>query len=140
MKKFFSTEPLWYNEGLFVVRLVLGFFMAYHGWEVFDKNLMDEYAKWDQFKGGPSPVFMVYLGKYAELVAGVLLILGWLTRLAAITVIVTMAYIAFFVGKGVIWYGDQHPFMFVLLGLVFLFTGPGCYSLDAARELKKNKV
>jgi putative oxidoreductase len=140
MKRFFSTEPVWYNEGLFVVRLVLGIFMVYHGWEVFDKVEMDKYATWDQFKNTGSPVFMVYLGKIAELVGGVLLILGWLTRLGAIMVVVTMAYISFFVGKGIIWYGDQHPFMFVLLGLVFIFTGPGCYSLDAAFELKRNKA
>lgn len=137
MKKFFSTQPIWYDGGLFAVRLILGVFMVYHGWEVFDKPLMDKYATWDQFKNGPSPVFMVYLGKVAELVGGILLILGWLTRLAALIVIVTMAYIAFFVGKGIVWYDDQHPFLFVLLALMFLFTGPGRYSLDAVMEQKR---
>ena len=76
MKKFFSTQPIWFDGGLFVVRLILGIFMVYHGYEVFDKAKMDEYAAWDQFKNGPSPVFMVYLGKVAELVGGILLILG----------------------------------------------------------------
>jgi putative oxidoreductase len=137
MKKFFSTQPIWYDGGLFVVRLILGIFMAYHGWEVFDKAKMAEYTTWDAFKNDASPVFMVYLGKGAELVGGILLILGWLTRVGAIIIVCTMAYIAFFVGNGIVWYNDQHPFMFVLLGLVFLFTGPGRYSLDAAMERKK---
>lgn len=80
---------------------------------------------------------MAYLGKGAELVGGVMLIVGWWTRLAALIVIFTMAYIAFFIGNGIIWYNDQHPFMFVLLGLVFIFTGPGRYSMDALLETKK---
>lgn len=131
MKKFFSTQPIWYDGGLFVVRLILGIFMVYHGWEIFDKVKMNEYAGWDTFKNS---AYMAYLGKGAELVGGIMLIFGWLTRLAALIVIFTMAYIAFFVGNGIIWYNDQHPFLFVLLALVFIFTGPGKYSLDAARD------
>ena len=134
MKKFFSTQPIWYDGGLFVVRLILGIFMTYHGWEIFDKVKMNEYAGWDTFK---NQAFMAYLGKGAELVGGIMLIVGWWTRLAALIVIFTMAYIAFFVGNGIIWYNDQHPFMFVLLGLVFIFTGPGRYSIDAVLESKK---
>jgi uncharacterized membrane protein YphA (DoxX/SURF4 family) len=41
-----------------------------------------------------------------------------------------MAYITFIVGHGKIWYEDQYPFLFVLLGLVFIFTGPGKFSVD----------
>jgi putative oxidoreductase len=134
MKKFFSTQPIWYDGGLFVVRLILGIFMTYHGWEIFDKVKMNEYAGWDTFK---NQAFMTYLGKGAELVAGVMLIVGWWTRLAALIVIFTMAYIAFVINNGIIWYNDQHPFLFVLLGLVFIFTGPGRYSIDALVESKK---
>ena len=136
MKKFFSIQPIWYDGGLFVVRLILGIFMVYHGWEVFDKAKMAEYATWPQFKNTGAPEFMAYLGKTAELVGGILMVLGWWTRLAAIIIAGTMAYVAFFVGDGIVWYNDQHPFMFVVLALVFIFTGPGRYSLDAARELK----
>lgn len=125
MKKIFGTEPVWYHEGLFIIRIVLGFFMAYHGWEVFDKTKMNEYAAWDTFKNGPSAVFMVYLGKLAELVGGILLMLGFLTRPAAIIIAFTMAYIALFVGNGKVWYEDQHPFMFVLLAMVFFFYRSG---------------
>lgn len=131
MNKFFSTQPVWLSEGLFLVRIVLGFFMAYHGWEVFDAAKMKEYAAWDTFKNSASPAFMVYLGKSAELVGGILLMLGLFTRAGALIIAITMAYIAFFVGNGKVWYEDQHPFMFVLLALVFVFTGPGRFSLDA---------
>lgn len=131
MKKFFSTQPIALNGGLLVVRVVLGLFMVYHGWEIFSEAKMNEYAPWDQFK---DKVWLAYLGKGAELVGGIMMIFGWFTRLAAIIIACTMAYISFFVGNGIIWYNDQHPFMFVLLAFVFLFTGPGRYSVDAALE------
>lgn len=137
MKKFFSTQPIWYDGGLFVVRLIFGLFMVYHGFEIFNQELMDGYVNGDMLKNGPSPAFMAYLGKGAELVGGILLTVGWLTRLGALIVIFTMAYIAFIVGNGIVWYNDQHPFMFVLMGLAFLFTGPGRYSVDGALESKR---
>jgi putative oxidoreductase len=42
-----------------------------------------------------------------------------------------MTFIAFFIGHGRIHMEDQHPFLFVLLALVFVFTGPGKWSLDS---------
>ncbi|WP_373549454.1 hypothetical protein [Haliscomenobacter sp.] len=63
--------------------------------------------------------------------AGILLTLGLLTRVGALICIGTLAYITFFVGHGKFWYEDQHPFMFVLFGVLFFFMGPGKWSLDA---------
>ncbi|HEX2605971.1 MAG TPA: DoxX family membrane protein [Flavisolibacter sp.] len=127
--KFFSTQPIYRNEGLALIRIITGLFMAYHGWEVFDREKMLTYMTWDQFRT-PASSLLVYTGKSVELVAGVLLALGLLTRVAALMLALTMLYISFFVGGGKIWYEDQHPFLFVLLALVFLFTGPSRYSLD----------
>ncbi len=104
--------------------------MIYHGKEVFDSELMKGYTEWDNFKG-PGAKLMVYAGKSSELVAGIFLLLGLFTRLGAILVIGTLSYITFFVGHGKFWYEDQHPFMFVLFGLLFIFTGPGAWSIDA---------
>ncbi len=69
--------------------------------------------------------YYITLGKGTELVGGVLLFIGLFTRLACIVLILTMLYITFVVDHGKIWYEDQHPFLFVLLGFVFIFTGPG---------------
>ena len=138
MNKFFSSSPVLQQQGLAVIRIIVGMFMVYHGWEVFDRAAMQGYAGWDQFKSMSSPALMVYLGKGAELLAGLLLAAGCLTRLAALALILTMLYISFFVGHGKIWYDDQHPFLFVLLGLVFIFSGPGSWSIDGL--LHKNKI
>ena len=129
MKKFFSSSPVWQNTGLALIRIIVGLFMIYHGWEMFDTELMNKYLEWDMFKN-PSAKTMIYAGKVAELIAGILLVLGLFTRIAAILVIGTLGYIAFFVGNGKVWADAQHPFLFVLLGLLFFFTGPGKYSLD----------
>ncbi len=137
MNKFFSSNPVALQSGLTVVRIIVGAFMIYHGWEVFDAAKMKEYAAWDVFKKFPSAIFMVYLGKGAELVAGIMLAIGWFTRIAAIILIGTMFYISFFVGNGKVWYEDQHPFLFVLLGLVFFFAGGGKYSVDNVMFGKK---
>ena len=130
MKKIFSPTPLWQNEGIALLRIVTGIFLIYHGWEIFDEEKMKEYVTWDVFKNSTSAPLMVYLGKGAELTAGILWVLGLLTRIASLIVACTFIYIAFFIGNGKIWYEDQHPFLFVLLALTFFFTGPGRWSLD----------
>ena len=131
MNKFFSSSPLMQQKGLAIIRIIVGIFMIYHGFEIFDQQTMLGYSAWAQFKDMPSPGFIVYTGKAAELVAGIMFTIGWFTRLAAGVLILTMLYITFFVGHGKFWYDDQHPFLFVLLGFVFFFTGPGRWSMDA---------
>ena len=129
MNKFFSVSPLWEQAGLLLIRVTLGVFLVYHGWEIFNEAKMNEYLVWDNFRNSNGKL-LVYAGKGAELVAGILFVLGLFTRLASLFTIGTMYYIAFFLGNGIIWNNDQHPFLFVLLALVFFFTGPGKYSVD----------
>jgi putative oxidoreductase len=129
MNKLLSPAPLAQSNGIAIVRIITGLFMIYHGWDVFSAEKMNVYTEWDQFKNETGRI-MVYIGKGAELVAGILLVLGLFTRIAAIMMILTLGYIAFFVGNGKVWADAQHPFLFVLLGLVFVFTGPGAMSLD----------
>jgi putative oxidoreductase len=129
MKKLFSSTPIMPAQGLAIVRIIFGALMVYHGKEVFDPELMKEYANWDSISGS-SGLFMVYLGKGSEFVGGLFLLLGIFTRVASLMTMGTMLYITFIVGGGKFWYEDQHPFMFALFGLLFLFTGPGAFNLD----------
>jgi len=129
MKKLFSSAPIMPEQGLAIVRIIFGALMVYHGKEVFEPELMKEYANWDSISGS-SGLLMVYLGKGSEFVAGLLLLLGLFTRVASLMTMGTMLYITFFVGGGRFWYEDQHPFMFALFGLLFLFTGPGAFNID----------
>jgi putative oxidoreductase len=138
MRRFFSPLPIWQREALAAIRVVVGGFLVYHGCEMFDTPAMNEYFKWDMFKDSSMAKFFVYGGKVAELLSGILLLLGFLTRIACIILICTLGYIAFFVGHGKIWYEDQYPFLFVVIGFIFFFTGPGSFSLD--NVIFKNKI
>jgi putative oxidoreductase len=129
-KRLFYPYGIWQDGGIALVRITVGLLMTYHGWEVFDQEKMTGYGKWLTDLHFFSPVLMAYLGKGTELVTGILLTLGLFTRLAVIPLAITMLSIIFGMGKGRILMEDQHPFLFVLLALVFFFTGPGKWSLD----------
>lgn len=129
INELFSLKPIWQSQGLAIVRIVFGALMIYHGYEIFRPDIMNGYLTWDMFKG-PNGKLMIYAGKTSELIAGISVCLGLFTRLGSLLAIGTMSYITFFVGHGRFWYEDQHPFMFVLLGLVFFFNGSGKWSID----------
>lgn len=122
-----STSGMSPQKGIAIIRIIMGLFIAYHGMEVFDAEKMKVYTNWDNFK---TSSFMPYLGKGAEFLAGILLILGLFTRFAALLIIGTFAYITFVVGQGKFWMEDQHPFLFAVIGLMFFIIGPGDWSLD----------
>lgn len=122
------------TTGLAIIRIITGLLMVYHGLEIFDSTQMQEYASWDTVKSMPFPAFWVYLGKGAELVGGVLLTIGFMTRPAAILIALTMLFICFKIGNGKFWYDAQHPFLFVLLAMVYFFMGPGKWSVDNAKK------
>lgn len=130
IRRLLSHSPIEQERGISVIRIIVGLFMVYHGWEVFDSETMKGYTAQDAFKDYSSPLPLIYIGKSAELISGVLLTFGFLTRLGCIVLMFIMLYISLFVGHGRIWYEDQHPFLFVLLALVFIFTGPGKWSAD----------
>jgi putative oxidoreductase len=137
MISFLSPSPIFLNNGIAILRMAIGLLLFYHGIEIFTPEIMNSYLEWEMFKG-PYGKFLVYMGKGSEFITGVLLFLGLFTRPAALVVIGNFCYITFFVGEGRFWYQEQHPFMFALFGVLFLFTGPGAWSLD--KILFKRKV
>ncbi|MCA6078914.1 DoxX family protein [Fulvivirga sedimenti] len=120
---------------LAVVRICTGGLLVYHGLEIFSTETMEMYMDWEQFRGRGRYI-LVYAGKASELISGILLLVGLYTRIASILMIGTFFYITFFVGGGRFWYEDQHPFLFVLLGFIFFFTGSETWSIDAKRSRK----
>ena len=136
LTSFFSSAPAFLNNGIAILRVVVGLLLLYHGIEIFTPETMDTYLQWDMFKG-PYGKFLVYMGKGSEFIAGIFLLLGLFTRIGALIMIGNFSYITFFVGEGRFWYQEQHPFMFALFGILFLFTGPGAWSLDSIIFAKK---
>jgi putative oxidoreductase len=131
MSKFFSSSPLSQNYGIALVRIITGILLVYHGWETFDAEKMKMYTGWFVERHYAAPAAWAYMGKIAELLAGIGFILGLFTRLASIAAIAAFAGIIFILGdKGKVLQGDQHPFLFILLAFVFIFTGPGAFAID----------
>ena len=120
----------WKDNGLFVIRVLTGLMMFYHGLEVFKPDTMNSYQEWEVIKKLPFPVFLTYLGKVAELVTGIFIALGLYTRIAALIMAGNMLFICFYIGKGRFWYEDQHAFLFAVLAMVFFFAGSVKYGLD----------
>ncbi len=130
-KSLLSPHPLFYETGLATIRILCGLMMAYHGMEVFDRATMQPYFEWEQIKALPLPAeFLAYLGKGLELVTGICLTIGFLTRLASLFLAINMTFVTFFIGNGIFWYQDQHPFLFAVIGAIFFFTGPVKWSVD----------
>jgi putative oxidoreductase len=91
---------------------------------------MKGYVQWLSDLHFPVAYVFVYAGKLTELLGGILLALGLFTRLASIFLVLTFTLITFVMGEGKIFTDAQHPFLFIMLSLVFLFAGAGSFSLD----------
>ena len=131
MNQFFSPTPIAQNYGIAIVRIITGISLVWHGWESVDAEKMNMYSTWFVERKYSNPQIWAYSGKIAELLAGIGFTLGLFTRLASVAVIAAFIGVIFILGdKGKIFQGDQHPFLFILLSIAFLFTGPGAMSLD----------
>ena len=132
MHPFFSSKPLPNFDNIYAaLRILTGALMAYHGFEVFKSATMAESIKWmtDDLHM-PAANFLAYLGKGAEFVGGISLMLGLYTRLGALAMTLTMLGVCFWMGHGKFWYEDQHPFLFVVLGVLFFFGGARKWCFD----------
>ncbi len=138
MNQFFSPTPIAQNYGIAIVRIITGILLVWHGWESFDAEKMNMYSTWFVERKYSNPQIWAYSGKIAELLAGISFTLGLFTRLASVAAIAAFTGVIFLLGdKGKIFQGDQHPFLFILLAVVFLFTGPGAMSADGLVFKKK---
>lgn len=131
LKKLFSnTQLLPEDISTAIVRIMMGIFMIYHGWEVFDKAQIQTYAGWLTDKHFPSPTTWAYLGKGTEFAGGICLLFGFCTRLITIPLMLTMLFIIFVLGHGKIFYEDQYPLLFFVFFLYLFINGSGKWGLD----------
>lgn len=117
---------------LLVLRAVLGLVMVAHGWLKVDGGMAE-------FKGFLAtigvPGWMGYVSAYAELVGGILLIIGLLTRFAAFTVFINMlvAVVKVHWKNGLLGAaGYQFPLALAAMAFAIIFFGGGSISLDTA--------
>lgn len=86
----------------------------------------------------PFPEINVYLAGGAELIGGLLLIIGLGSRLVSLPLIFTMiiAYVTAHNAELMAIFSDTEkflsasPFLYLLTSLIILLFGPGCFSVD----------
>jgi len=73
-----------------------------------------------------------YLSSYSEFIGGALLIIGLLTRPAAVALTINMTVATVVtMPKGFLMGNASYPFTLAVCSFIFLLTGPMAFSLDA---------
>jgi putative oxidoreductase len=123
-----SSEPL-SEKGIAIVRVVVGVLLIIHGTQVFYTNEMNDYGPWLTDLGVPFPLMSAYAGKIVELMGGLCLVTGMFLRIACVMLMATFLFISIVMGDGKILTDAQHPFIFFLFSMLFLFCGDSGYSI-----------
>ena len=125
------------------VRLIVGVIMLAHGWQKLTEMGPGNFG--GQMLAGlgvPLPVLMGYVVTFVEVVGGILLIVGFLSRLAAllltINLVVAVLMVKVNVGllSGSSGTGAELDLALIAGFLVILFAGPGRFSVDHALGLE----
>lgn len=78
------------------------------------------------------------LAVFGEFVCGILIALGFFTRLSCIPFVITMLVAAFVTHWGDPWAKMSFPLMYAVPAIVLLITGPGRFSLDHQLFVRKH--
>ncbi len=121
---------------LFLIRIIWGWQFTWIGWG----KLADVSRTTELFSnlGFADPEMMVYLVGGIEMICGALVLVGLLTRLAALPLVIVMigAYSTAHVEAAMAVFTDfqgftnEAPFLFLYASLVLLCFGPGKLSVD----------
>jgi len=117
--------------GLLALRLVLGAIMIAYGYPMVFGGLQ-RHAAFVQSLG--IPAWLGYVSAFVELGGGILLVVGFLTRCAALAVLINMLVAIFavhfkhgFTGEG----NYQFPLALAAIAFSLMFSGAGPISIDA---------
>lgn len=118
------------DVGLLILRVFTGLALAVaHGAGKFppSERFIDGVAK----MGFPQPLSFAWAAAGAELIGGVLLAIGLLTRPSALFIAITMGTAAFVRHAADPFSGKEKALLFLAVAVLFLFAGAGRYSIDA---------
>jgi putative oxidoreductase len=121
-------RPTLTSEAQLIFRLAVGGWLAYFGYNKTFGDLSG-FATYVSRDLG-LPAFLGYAAAFTELIGGVLIVLGCLTRPAALAALVTML-VAAFVGHGADPFPKkEHALIYAASALLLMATGAGKYSVD----------
>jgi putative oxidoreductase len=129
------------------VRVIAGIIILAHGWQKLTETGPGNFG--GQMLAGlgvPLPVFMGYVVTFLEIIGGILLIVGFLSRLVAllltIDLVIAILLVKVNVGflSGSSGTGAELDLALIACFLVILFAGPGRLSVDHALGLEPDVV
>lgn len=125
-----SMKPMLTGIGLLCLRVGLGLMMVIaHGWPKLAN--FGAYSKRFPDPIGMGKTLSLTLAVGAEVGCSILLILGLMTRLAAIPLLITMLVAAFVIHGSDPWSKKEFALLYALPFLMLIFTGGGRYTLEA---------
>ena len=131
----FKSKPDYINFGLLFYRLALGISMFYHGYLKYVSGEQGLYKVGAMLSALDMPSgFEVILGtiaSYAEMVGGILLIIGLFTRIGTLLVVGTLA-VATILNLNGNFFSWDYPSQMAFGAIMLFFAGAGRYSLDKA--------
>ncbi len=132
LQKLLSNKTFFY--GLDIIRIVIGGIIISFGLEILNPDQIAGYIEWLTDIGMPFPITMTYIGKLSEIIFGIFLAIGFLTRISSIPLMITMFVVTFVMLDGKIKTGS---FYLLLLFACFFSIGSGKISVDYLIEKKK---
>jgi len=126
-----AISSKWNDVALLLIRITFGAAMCFgHGLGKWGKLFSGEEISFaDPF--GVGPVASLAMAVFAEVICSILLMLGLLTRWAAIPLIITMGVAFFTVHISDEFARQEKAILFGVTFIALLLTGPGRFSVDA---------
>lgn len=123
-------DAMWTSLGLLVLRVGFGgMLLAGHGWEKLTH--FSEIARhFPDPLGLGSSAFSLALVTFAEFFCALAVVLGAMTRIAAVPVVITMAVAAFVVHAADPWAKVEFALLYGVPFLALVCTGAGQFSVD----------
>jgi putative oxidoreductase len=124
----FKRNSAW---GIFLLRLFMGLRLIY--------GVIDNVTRWEtmldfrdflQQSGFPFPLVCAIVSVYAQLFAGIAILFGWMTRWAAILMIINFLMALIMVHRNDPVEGMTPPLAILFCCILLLFQGPGKISID----------
>ena len=116
-----------------LVRMSLGFILVPHGYDKLFQGGAANTANNALLKSLGNPLLWAYFIGYVELIGGLLLIVGFLTRLAAGAIAIQMFVISFFI-LWPVWgwtrRGMEFAVFMLLIAVAIFIKGGGRFSVD----------
>lgn len=121
--------------GLLIGRVVLGVVFIAHGWQKFNENGMEATVQGFEGLGIPAPTLSAYFTVAAELIGGVLLIVGALLPLVGLALAGVMLGAMFYVHMDGGFFSRDGGYEYVLLlaavSIAIGFSGGGALAVDS---------